>query len=316
MPPDSPALPSDQLVRIFYRHFLNRSPEASGLEGWRAAVDNSDDLSSVIKGFLSSPEYRLNFPVQSLGARALELLGRKPRIVDVGAQTLGPGSHIYDPLLKFCATDITGFDPLQDRLAEREQTEADPIHAMTLIPHALGDNGTHTLYINNHDATSSLYPLNAEGNEPFRLLAQLHTVRTETLETKRLDDVIPHEQVDYLKLDVQGGELLVLQNGTKVLEQTAVVHCETEFSPIYQGQPLFGDIAAFLATQGFYFLNFSFLGHYAHDNSANLHSNDRLMWADAVFLRDSQDPQIRAAQALCAAVIYHKTALAAHLLGE
>jgi hypothetical protein len=122
--------------------------------------------------------------------------------------------------------------------------------------------------------------------------------------------------VDFLKLDIQGAELLVLEHAARVLAHTAVVHCEVEFSPIYRGQPLFGDVAAYLAKQGFYFLDFSTLGHYAHDNHSGLEGNDRLMWADAVFLRESDDAEIKAAQALIAALVYGKTALAAHLLGR
>ncbi|CCG42114.1 FkbM family methyltransferase [Magnetospirillum molischianum] len=205
------------------------------------------------------------------------------------------------------------FDPLQERLTEREVAEGGSAH-LTLLPYALGDGGTHTLHINNHDATSSLYPLNTAGNAPFPLLAQLQTVRTETVATKRLDDVVPHQPVDFLKLDVQGGGLLILEHAREVLKQTALVHCKVEFSPIYQGQPLFGDIAAFLDRHGFYFLDFTFFGHYASETRLGFNSKDRLMWADALFLRRDPSADVKSSQALSLALIYQKFALADHLL--
>ena len=307
------ALSPEELTRILYTHLLGRPPELAAMMHLPRLIRERGDVGFAIKQIVESEEFRMRNPLEALATTAYARLGRKPRVVDVGAQTLGPGSHVYDALLHFCHVEITGFDPLGDRLAERAETEAQD--DMTLIPCALGDGNRHTLHINNHDATSSFYPLNEEGNKPFRLLAQLHTVGTQGFETKRLDDVIAHDQVDFLKLDIQGAELLVLENAAKVLERTAVVHCEVEFSPIYRGQPLFGDVAAYLLKQGFYFLDFSTLGHYAHDNASGFEGNDRLMWADAVFLRESNAPEIRTAQALMAAIIYRKPALSAHLLG-
>lgn len=305
----------EELVKILYGALLQRQPEAAAQIYWSRVIREGGGLKAAISGILASDEFKLRNPQVALAAKAHERLGRKPRIIDVGAQTLGPGSHVYDALMRYCEVEITGFDPLETRLDERQVSEGGD-GAVTLLPYALGDGGDHTLYINNHDATSSLYPLNETGNAPFPLLSQLHTVRTERLRTHRLDDVISHRQVDFLKVDVQGGELLVLQHARQVLQQTAVIHCEVEFSPIYHGQPLFGDIAQFLTGAGFYFLDFSFLGHYAPETRMGFTTNDRLMWADAVFLRSDPSPEIKSAQALALALIYQKFALADYLLSS
>lgn len=277
-------------------------------------VRASGDAAVALTAILDSDEFKRNHPREALAAKAYGQLGRRPRIIDVGAQTLGPGSHVYDALMRYCEVEIIGFDPLQERLTEREVAEGGA--HLTLLPYALGDGGTHTLYINNHDATSSLYPLNTEGNAPFPLLSQLHTVRTETLTTKRLDDVVPHQPVDFLKLDVQGGELMILEHAREVLKQTATVHCEVEFSPLYKGQPLFGDVSAFMVQQGFYFLDFTFLAPYTPENRLGYESNDRLIWADALFLRRDPSAEIKASQALSLALIYKKFALADYLLSS
>src|SRR5438105_4406586 len=74
--------------------------------------------------------------------------------------------------------------------------------------------------------------------------------------TRRLDDVLPPGPVDFLKLDVQGAELMVLQGGPATVAAAAVVHCEVEFSPIYAGQPLYADIHRALADHGFALIDF------------------------------------------------------------
>jgi FkbM family methyltransferase len=56
---------------------------------------------------------------------------------------------------------------------------------------------------------------------------------------------------DFLKLDVQGAELAILQGGELTLKRTGLVEVEVEFAEMYSGQPLFHDIAAFMSDRGF-----------------------------------------------------------------
>jgi hypothetical protein len=166
----------------------------------------------------------------------------------------------------------------------------------------------HTLHVNNDDATSSLFPLNVEHNADLEHLHTLRTVRTLPVETRRLDEVLPPGPVDFLKLDVQGAELMVLQGGPETLGRTAVVHCEVEFAPIYAGQPLYADVERELTGHGFHLVDLLVPHRYHHVGTASS-TADRLLWADAVFFRGSGP-----AQALIAAAVYGKHSLAEHLL--
>ena len=62
--------------------------------------------------------------------------------------------------------------------------------------------------------------------------------RTNTLSTVRLDDVSEIDNVDYIKIDIQGAELGVFRNGTDRLRDCPVIHTKVEFLPMYEGQPL------------------------------------------------------------------------------
>ncbi len=233
-------------------------------------------------------------------------------IVDIGAQNLAFEKHVYSSLcIPSIKHRIIGFEPLEDKAQERSATE-DP--GSIIYPFAIGDGGAHTLYINNDDATSSIYPLNEPFCADFEHLHTLKLASTASLETRRLDDVLPPETVEFLKLDIQGAELLALQSATKVLARTAAIHCEVEFDQIYAGQPLFHDVQKLLLERGFYLVDIIIAHRYAYENSRGVLGKDRLLWADAVYFRNTTDNETLIAQALIAALVYDKPSLAAYLL--
>jgi FkbM family methyltransferase len=307
----------EDFVDQLYRAVLDRPADAQGLADWSAHLRRTGDPTAVLAGLIGSEEHAARSApaasVSGLVETTLQALGRRPRVVDVGAQALETEDHVYAPLLDLAPVDIVGFDPLADRLEQRELAEGRRGGELTLLPYALGDGRVHTLHVNNDDATSSLFPLNEALTSRLNHLATLHTVRTVEVETRRLDDVLPEGPVDLLKLDVQGAELMVLQHAGSTLARTAVVHCEVEFAPIYDGQPLFGDVAAVLARNGFSFVDLNFEARY-HHLGASVPGPDRLVWGDAGFLNDVEEPEMLMAQALVMATVYGKWSVAEDLL--
>ncbi len=57
--------------------------------------------------------------------------------------------------------------------------------------------------------------------------------------------------MDYLKIDVQGSELAIFQNGRRRLADAVVIQTEVSFLPLYKKQPVFGQIDLELRGQGF-----------------------------------------------------------------
>lgn len=72
-----------------------------------------------------------------------------------------------------------------------------------------------------------------------------------TVKTTRLDDVASLPDIEYLKMDIQGAELTVLQNGLKTLASCLMVQIEISFIPLYENQPAFGEVDVFMRQQGF-----------------------------------------------------------------
>lgn len=314
-----PALSPEQFVIALYRSCLGREPDPEGLANWTGLIRQQGDPTVVLAGIMASDEYRNRLGAGTggsersiaLATEAQRALGRTMRVVDVGAQLLGLGSNPYDPLARYAALDIIGFDPLEERLAERVKAEGK--EGLTLLPYTIGNGESHVLHVNNDDATSSLFPLHVAQNALFNHISGLQTVEKRTVKTERLDDVLPPGDVDFLKLDVQGAELMVLRSAQRTLERTAVVHCEVEFSPIYEGQPLYPEVQMFLNQHGFELIDLLVPVRYQYVQPETAPAHDRLIWADAVFFRTTDDPDTLNAQSVIAAAVYDKPTLAAHL---
>jgi FkbM family methyltransferase len=312
---------AEAFVSGLYQIGLGRAPDPDGLAAWACVMRDTGDPTLVLQGLLNIVEYRAQAVAKggllpecrALPAEALAQMRRWPHIVDVGAQSLGEGTHSYSPLLDITPSDIIDFDPLGHRIAERHREEGGP--GLRLLPHVIADGQAHTLRINNEDGTSSLFPLNTCLTKQFNHLASLRTVASRLIVTKRLDDVLEQGPVDLLKLDIQGAELMALRGASRRLEETAAIHCEVGFQPIYLGQPLFGDIHAFLVERGFVLIDLLIPGRYHHLVPPGRQNPDRLLWADAVYFRAVGPKSIGAAQALLAAAMYRKTTLAEALLG-
>ncbi len=316
------------VVYGLYRGFLGRDPEPDGLKHWTGRIMAGDRSDTVLNAILASEEYRLQVLqqkpqaarsrlIREISARAGPLLAARPlTIVDVGAQDLPGEPHIYAPL---CGAGlpcgVIGFEPLQEKLEARRLGNPDP--SIRLLPTFIGDGGTHVFHINSPDTTSSLLPFNADLISQLADLSPFFTERTEVVSTRTLDEVLGDTaHVDFLKLDIQGFELPVLQNAGRVLARTNVIHCEVSFAEMYRGQAMFSEVEAFLRTQGFHFIDFSFLCSYPYHCRSGGNSRDRLGWADAVFFKDSElsSGTDLLVQALIASLVYDKDTFAEMLM--
>jgi FkbM family methyltransferase len=315
-----PAMAPEDFIKTLYRLALGRDADEGGLATWLAAMETSGDPSVVLHGLLNSEEFRLRSdppgrPDHLLRKIAGEFAGETLTIIDVGAQKLASEDHVYSPLCRLgLPYRIIGFEPLSERLLERNEAEGKC--PLVILPYAIADGSEHTLHVNNDDATSSIYPLDEAFCSSFEHIRTLRTVHSMLIETKRLDDAIGNvdEPIDFLKLDIQGAELAALMGAERTLNRTAVVHCEVEFSAIYKDQPLYPQIQAFLNSRGFEVIDILVSHRYSYEVPSNTRSADRLIWADAVFFRESRDARTRISQALTSWAVYGKTSLAEHLV--
>jgi len=84
------------------------------------------------------------------------------------------------------------------------------------------------------------------GFEKFGAVSQVADVST-----CRVDDLVELPNIDFLKMDVQGAELRILQNSTSKLASCLAVQTEVSFFPLYHGQPSFGEMDVWMRANGF-----------------------------------------------------------------
>jgi FkbM family methyltransferase len=230
----------------------------------------------------------------------------KIQVIDVGAMDLG--AEIYDPLLKAGVAGVLGFECVQ---AECDKLNAMARESRAYLPYAIGDGTVRAFHECNFPMTSSLLEPNSELLDRFQNLENLtQVVKKHTMQTKRLDDVSEVTGADFLKLDVQGAELDVMNGGDRVLTDALVVHTEVEFVEMYKGQPLFAEVDQRLRRSGFVFHKFT--GVAGRTFKPLVVNNDvnqclsQMLWADAVYVKDFRTfDRLPAEKLLRLAVILH-----------
>jgi FkbM family methyltransferase len=137
--------------------------------------------------------------------------------------------------------------------------EPDPVEAKILekqgqgkvIPYALWSEETElTLNINNSPGTSSVFESNMSFLQQFGDAQRFIAKDKINIKTKTIDGLAQNNEisvVDFVKIDVQGGELAILQGGESFFKQNIVgLEVEVEFALMYKDQPLFSDIDIFV----------------------------------------------------------------------
>ena len=107
-----------------------------------------------------------------------------------------------------------------------------------------------------------------------------------------LDTVLGHIAHDrmgeFIKLDTQGSEYEILKGASHVLNDRCVgIWCEIEFFEIYKQQKVYADIDLLLRDYGLFI--YGFYPRYRSTKTLspkNHSSEERLWWADALFLKD------------------------------
>ena len=179
---------------------------------------------------------------------ALLKVDHPAEIVDIGANPID-GAPPYRPLLSAELCRVTGFEPDPSAFAAlADKTSAHENY----LPYAIGDGSTKTLHLCRYSGWTSTLRPNPAAIKIFHGFTNEPDVIGETkIDTRRLDDIEEIDQIDYLKIDIQGGELDVFRHATRKLAGASVIQTEASIIGLYENQPSFGDIDVELRRQGF-----------------------------------------------------------------
>ncbi len=216
--------------------------------------------------------------------------------IDVGS--LGGVHPITEPAASM--VQALCFEPDEEsfRALQQQYASPAPYASVEVLREALGGAAasSRNLHVTRVPTNTSLLEPNPRfieryGAERFQVDRVIKTA------TRPLDDIVFCESVsdlpfgEVIKLDTQGSEHEILLGAPRTLRDRCVaVLCEVEFFQVYLGQKTLSDVDVLLRNSGF-----SLYGIYPHYRStksldpARHHTQERLMWADAVFFKDPFD---------------------------
>ena len=194
---------------------------------------------------------RSNLSVATVGKLAETFRGREPRtLLDAGASH---GEFSAAAGIAFPGLRIHAFEPLPDVFEDLRFVLA-RFPGATAHPVALGDaEGEASLYRSENAGSSSLLPIREEHERAF---PGTGTVGRETVRVATLDRMVEEHGLELappvlLKIDVQGFEDRVLRGAERTLERTDLLIVEMSLVPLFQGQPLAGEVTAAIEAAGF-----------------------------------------------------------------
>lgn len=229
-------------------------------------------------------------------------------IVDIGAALLDGELPPYNALLATGSARLVAFEPDPKALPALLKQYPPP---NVMLPHFVGDGKSHTFFETNWGPTGSLFEPNTPLLEKFHNLAEVtRVVATHAVDTVRLDDIPEIVDADFLKIDAQGAEAMIFQNGPQLLSKVTVIHTEVCWVELYKGMALFADVDRVLRAMGFQwhashgFGQRPFLPFLNPDHPQLAFKQE--LWGDVIYVRDwmSLDP-VPAPKLVKMAVLLH-----------
>jgi FkbM family methyltransferase len=122
-----------------------------------------------------------------------------------------------------------------------------------VLTDVIADGARHTLHLAHpKSGMSSLLKPSASHLAFFNGFEDFGRIEsTQEVDTRRLADIAELQGIDFLKMDIQGAELMVLENAGAALDSCVAIQLEASFIALYEDQPTFGQIDTWMRANGF-----------------------------------------------------------------
>lgn len=193
-------------------------------------------------------------------------------IFDLGANT---GITVNNYLKIFPHAQIHAFEPtieLKDQLTNTFKNN----HNVFIRFEAVSDKiGTALFYKNKVNDTNSLLSSSTIGAKSDEACKNISTYQVKTITIDAYCQKNNINQIDILKMDIQGAELFALYGAKEMIKNNKIklIFAELYFKPQYQNQPLFNEVYNFLISN-----------QYSLQDIYNPYFvNNHIAWCDAIF---------------------------------
>ncbi|MBN1574468.1 MAG: FkbM family methyltransferase [Deltaproteobacteria bacterium] len=221
------------------------------------------------------------------------------KCLDIGSR----GGFVEDLLPMAFAVDAVGFEADKaecDKMNKLTSEMEIPWRSLKYLPIALGKNKKkQSLNIYSNRGCSSLLEADVELAESFSRGDYYQLEKTVEIETVSLDKVAEKYNLTdavYMKIDVQGSEMDIINNGKQLLKnRILVVRIEVMFYPFYINQCTFKDLDGSLRDLGFIPMMFLEQHHWRRTTKVKLpllsegqfpYSRGQLMHGDVLYFKD------------------------------
>ena len=223
-------------------------------------IDNKNDLKEkkILRQVLK--DQKINFA--DIGAAG----GLKPRW-----KKMSKFIHLY------------AFEP-NYKIHKKLREELNEVASLEIIGKAIWDsNGVKDFHLNKGPNESSILKSNKNFVGKFLGKERFEQEEIFSMNTTTIDTCIKN-QLDALKIDIQGGSFNALEGSIEQLNNIFTIELETEFFKVYEGQKTFFEIFDFLTKKGYIFEDFTELHRW--NRAKNGLIGGSLIYGDALFIKN------------------------------
>jgi FkbM family methyltransferase len=206
------------------------------------------------------------------------LKGEVNVIFEVGA---ADGRDSLNYVNHFKSATVWAFEPMPESFAKLAH------HALSnprIHPHQMAmseTEGEAEFFVAEWDDSSSLLKAAITGStfDAYHKTKRSISVQVTTIDSFCVKESI--DQIDLLKIDAQGAELMILRGATNILSNGGirVIYCEIQFMRLYEGAARFDEIWSHLSKFGYRLHNIYDIVH---------NHRGEICWGDAIFIRDNK----------------------------
>ena len=168
-------------------------------------------------------------------------------ICDIGASNCEPTKHIED-LIEANQTEYYGFEPNKEEFEKLVNS-----NNKKYFNTAIADGSKKMLTTYNFPGWSSFLKPDKNYIKNFfiDIDRQLQIISEQEFLTQKLDEIKFKSSLDLIKIDVQGLESIIIENGKKTIKNALVIELELSPIPIYKEEKKFSYVCNQLENIGF-----------------------------------------------------------------
>ena len=152
-------------------------------------------------------------------------------VCDIGASPCDPTMHLEE-LLNNTKSFLYGFEPNEEEFKKLINTDK-----KKFFQKAIGDGLNQNLNICAYPGWTSFLEADTDYVNKFHNFENASKIINKvSLKTEKLDDINFDKQVDFFKIDVQGFESVIIENGKKNISDSLVVQLELSPVSIYKNE--------------------------------------------------------------------------------